>query len=276
MEGGVDAGVVAAREGDGVGCANDAQGDSLTLVGNGEGTDTAAEHVIRILAATRRYNPSLNPTPSERLVRRCELVALLGACGPIVLVTLLVFVFTTLGWSLWPPVKLVGAWTLYFGVFCAAIFLLVDPAFTLLRVGRRMDDPAHHSLGSFRHEQRIVGELAFYPASALASVDSWLATRVASSDGRVVMIFGEKVSVLGLFVVLVSVGRMLFDTHGSGADHVSGWTWIYIAAFSSIVIISAVALRRISTSYAYHRQLLGEATRNRIELDSTTGRPAWL
>lgn len=250
-------------------CANDDGGATADPALSLKDAVGAGEQAIRILAATRRYNPTLNPTPSEKLVRNVERRAFIGAGVSVAVVVLPVLISWVLGWSIAAPMREAGVLTLYVSVGCVVVFLFVDPVFFFLRVGSKMDEPGHHSLGSFRHEQAVVHELAAFSAEALASVDHWLVTRVTGIESRVGVVFGEKFSVLALLAFLITAGRSLLDMHTTGPSLAFGWAWAFVAGFAGMAILGGVALRVISTSYAYQRQLLGEAIRLRTEADAS-------
>jgi hypothetical protein len=158
---------------------------------SGPGPDSP-EHIIRVLSKVRRYNPQLNPSSSERLARRLERGTLSIAWALLLLVVAGILLPTIAGVALPLHVRALGAKVLYVGVFLILAFALVGPVFFLCRISRRMDDPAHHALGGFRHEQEIVAKLLQSSLASLEVVDEWLATRVAGIEGRVGLFFARR------------------------------------------------------------------------------------
>jgi len=214
------------------------------------------EQAIHILSAARRYDPRKNPTPSERLIRRWEGNAFLGACwslGPaILLVALPSITHAPTGSEL----RELAVVLVCLSATCAFAYLVLEPFLVVFGMGRRMDDPAHHRVGSYRHERGIVDALVECGTDALASVDHWLATRVAGIEGRVGVFFGEKISAVALIAVLATFGRSLMDAQPSGTGRGSMWFSGCVIAVATSAVAAAIGLRMASGSFAYQKQLL--------------------
>jgi hypothetical protein len=221
----------------------------------GSGLDSP-EHIIRILSRVRRYNAQLNPSPSERLARRLERVTMSIAWALLLLVVAGLLLPTIVGVTLPLPVRALGTKALYLGAFLILAFALVGPVFFICRISRRMDDPAHHALAGFRHEQEIVAELLQSSLAPLEAVDEWLATRVAGIEGRVGLFFGEKVSAIALIAVLGTFVRSLIDAQPLGIGRGSIWLAGAVVAVGVGAVTGAIRLRVVSVSFAYQSQLL--------------------
>jgi hypothetical protein len=229
---------------------------------------SGAEQAIHILSAARRYAPRKNPTPSERLIRRWEGIAFLGACWSLGPAILLVAFPSVTHESMVPEIRELAMVMVCLSATCAFAYLVLEPFLVVIGAGRKMDDPAHHSVGSYRHELGIVDALAGCGTDALESVDHWLATRVAGIEGRVGVLFGEKISAVALVAVLATFGRSLMDAQSSGAGHGSVWLSGCIIAVATGAVAAAIGLRMASGSFAYQKQLLAEAARIAARADA--------
>lgn len=229
--------------------------------------DVLTEEAIALLGSARPYDPRKNPTPSERFVRRIEINAFRIACASLLIVVALAVIVGAVSTRVPATVWLVAAVLLYFSALCGVVFLLADPAFLLFRVGRRMDSPSHHRLGSFRHERTLIRALADYPASVLAATDHWLSTRISRLEGRMAVVYGEKVSLFAILTFLSVTAKALFDSHVLGGSGGLDGPTVFAIGLAGMLSVAGITLRRMSTSYAFERQLLTEAVRLRSESD---------